>query len=96
MKSYFVYVLRSKLDKKFYTGFTTNLENRIEEHNSGRVYSTKSRIPFDLVYFEVSFCIDDAIHREKYLKTTYGKRYVKNRIKKYLLENKKNISQGEP
>jgi putative endonuclease len=84
MKSYYVYVLRSKLDGKFYTGFTSDLEKRLEEHNSGKVYSTKTRIPFEIVYYEVCLCIDDATHREKYLKTTYGKRYIKNRIKNYL------------
>jgi putative endonuclease len=84
MNHYFVYVLKSKLDGKFYTGFTSDLEKRIEEHNSGKVTSTKSRVPFDLVYYEASFCIDDAIHREKYLKTAYGKRYIKSRLKNYL------------
>jgi putative endonuclease len=84
MKSYYVYVLRSKLDGKFYTGFTSDLEKRIEEHNSGKVYSTSARVPFEIVYYEACICIDDAIHREKYLKSTYGKRYVKNRIKNYL------------
>jgi len=81
MKGYYTYVLKSKFDRKFYTGFTKDLENRINEHNSGRVSSTKNRIPFELVYFEFCLNIDDAIHREKYLKTTYGKRYIRNRIK---------------
>jgi putative endonuclease len=84
MKTYFVYVLRSKTDDKFYTGFTSELDNRLGEHNSGKVHSTKTRIPFELVYFEGCFCIYDALHREKYLKTTYGKRYIRNRIKNYL------------
>jgi len=84
MDQYYVYVLKSKTDGVFYTGFTADLTKRIEEHNLGRVHSTKSRIPFELVYYEVCLCIDDATHREKYLKTTYGKRYIKNRIKNYL------------
>jgi putative endonuclease len=84
MKSYYVYVLRSKLDGKFYTGFTYDLEKRLQDHNSGKVTSTKSRVPFEIVYYEVSYCIDDATHREKYLKSTYGKRYIKNRIRNYL------------
>ena len=87
MKSYYVYVLRSKLDGKFYTVFTYDLEKRLQDHNSGKVNSTKTRVPFEIVYYEVSYCIDDATHREKYLKSTYGKRFIKNRIKKYLLEN---------
>jgi len=84
MKKYYVYVLQSKADGKFYTGFTSDLDRRVEEHNSGRVYSTKRRIPLKIVYFEFCLNIDDAIHREKYLKTTYGKRYLKNRLKHFL------------
>jgi putative endonuclease len=83
---YFIYVLRSILDGKFYTGFTSDIGKRIIEHNSGKVYSTKKRIPFELMYFEFSLNINDAIHREKYLKTTYGKRYIRNRLKHYLLD----------
>ena len=85
MKGYFVYVLVSKTDGKFYTGFTSDLDKRLIEHNSGKVVSTRVRIPFELIYFE--YCLDnkDAIHREKYLKTTYGKRYIRNRLKNYFV-----------
>jgi putative endonuclease len=81
---YFVYVLLSKKDNKFYTGFTHNLNERIIKHNSGKVSSTQYRSPFDLVYYEVCFNQEDALHREKYLKSTYGKRYIKNRLKNFL------------
>ena len=74
------YVLKSKKDGNFYIGFTTDLENRLNEHQKGLVKSTKNRRPFVLVYYEVSFNQMSAIHREKYLKTTYGHRYLKNRI----------------
>ena len=84
MKTYYVYILRSKFDSKFYTGFNCYLEKRLAEHNSGKVASTRRRIPFEIVYYEFCLNIDDAIHREKYLKTTYGKRYIKNRLKNYL------------
>jgi len=50
---YYVYVIQSKKDNQFYTGFTRDLENRIREHNAGRVPSTKERGPFELVYYEV-------------------------------------------
>ena len=78
---FFVYVLKSLKDNMFYTGYTNNLENRVNDHNKGKVKSTKNRTPFELVYYEASRNIDDALHREKYLKTTYGKRYIRNRIK---------------
>jgi putative endonuclease len=81
---YFVYVLLSKKDKKFYTGFTNNLTERINKHNSGKVASTQHRIPFELVYYEVSYNQKDALHRERYLKSTYGKRYIRNRLYNFL------------
>ena len=81
---YFIYVLKSLVDFKFYTGFTSDLMQRFEAHNSGQVQSTKHRRPFELIYFEGCCSIEDAIHREKYLKTFYGKMFLKNRLKSYL------------
>ena len=93
MEFYYIYILRSLKDNIFYTGFTLNLEKRLQEHNKGQVKSTRYRRPFELVYFEGCRDKDDALHREKYLKTTYGKRYIKNRIKNY--NNNLSISQGK-
>lgn len=84
MKYYYVYVLLSLKDNNFYTGFTSNLEIRLYEHNDGKVVATKYRRPLELIYFEGCRNKDDAIYREKYLKTTYGKRYLRNRLKSYL------------
>ena len=84
MEKYFVYILRSSLDGKFYTGYTSDINKRLAEHNSGKVESTRKRIPFELVYFEYCLNLYDALNREKYLKTTYGKRYIKQRLKNYL------------
>jgi putative endonuclease len=83
---YYVYVLQSELDNRFYTGFTKNLEKRVEEHNSGISRSTKGRIPLKLVYYEFCLNLKDAMKRERYLKTTWGKRYIRNRISNYLKE----------
>jgi len=81
---YYVYVLKSKKDNNNYVGYTANLKNRLEEHNAGRVPSTKNRIPLELIYFEGCSNQQDATRREKYLKTTWGKRYIKSRLKNYL------------
>jgi putative endonuclease len=81
VKYYYIYVLRSRKDKNFYTGYTENIKIRVEEHNKGLVHSTKNRTPLDLVYFEGCLNQKDATRREKYLKTTYGKRFIRNRIK---------------
>jgi putative endonuclease len=85
MNSYrYVYVLRSLRDGMFYVGFTKNLANRIESHNKGLIPSTKQRRPLQLVYWEGCLNQADATLREKYLKTAWGKRYIKNRLKNYL------------
>ncbi len=81
---FYTYVLISLKDNKFYTGYTSDIKNRIISHNNGEVMSTKHRRPLKLVYFEACLNNEDALHREKYLKTTYGKRYIKNRLKYFL------------
>lgn len=81
---YYVYVLQSAKDKNFYIGYTNNIKNRIQEHNSGHVESTKRRIPLKLIYREGCLSKKDALKREKYLKTVWCKRYIKNRIGDYL------------
>ena len=81
---YYTYVLQSTKDHKFYTGFSRNLKSRFDQHQTGRVESTKDRRPLKLIYYEACLNQTDATHREKYLKTIYGKRYIKNRVKSYL------------
>lgn len=82
MDTYYNYVLRSLKDSNLYIGFTKNLKKRIIEHEKGQVSSTKYRRPLALIYYEVSLNQDSAIHRERYLKTSYGHRYLKNRVGK--------------
>ena len=81
---YHVYVIQSEKDKQFYTGFARDLQNRLREHNAGRVSSTKERVPFELIYYEGCLNEQDALAREKYLKSGMGKRYLKNRLKRFL------------
>jgi len=81
---YYVYIIQSKKDKQFYTGFTGDLQNRIQEHNAGGVPSTRERCPFELIYYEACLNEQDALAREKYLKSGMGKRYLRNRLKRFL------------
>lgn len=80
---FFTYVLLSEIDGKLYTGYTKNIEARFEAHNNGEVPSTKDRRPLTLIYFEACLNQQDATHREKYLKTHYGKMFIRNRLKSY-------------
>lgn len=84
MQFYYTYVLRSEKDRKLYTGYTKDIKLRFEQHNKGLVDSTKDRRPLILIYFEACLSQEDALHREKYLKTYYGKMFLKNRLKSYL------------
>ncbi len=81
---YYVYVLKSEKDSKWYTGYTENLKLRLAQHNKGEVKSTKKRVPFKLIYFEGCLNRQDATHREKYLKTYFGKMFLRKRLKAYL------------
>ncbi|MDP3763861.1 MAG: GIY-YIG nuclease family protein [bacterium] len=78
---YFVYVLKSRKDGRRYYGLTQDLVNRLSEHNSGLVPSTKSRLPFDLVYFEKVENISLARKREKYFKSGFGRKYILGKLK---------------
>lgn len=80
---FYVYVLKSLRNGGLYIGCTKDLIRRINEHSSGSVESTKNRLPIELVYYEACLNQSDAFRREKYLKTSYGRRYLKNRLKEY-------------
>ena len=82
---YYVYILLSLKDGKKYTGYTKDLSSRFEAHQKGKVQSTKHRKPFKLIYFEGCLSQEDALKREKYLKTHYGKMYLGNRLKSYFI-----------
>lgn len=74
---YFVYVLKSKKDGNLYIGCTKDILERIKYHNSGKVRSTKSRIPFEILYSETYDNKYEAFNKEKYYKTAKGKKELK-------------------
>ena len=65
---FYVYVLKSKKDRNLYIGSTNNLRKRLRLHNEGKVFSTMSRRPFELVYYEAYKSEHDARKRESNLK----------------------------
>lgn len=81
---FYTYILKSKKDGKLYTGSTNDLRKRFNQHNTGRSTYTKNRGPYVLIYYEACLDEKDARSREKYLKSGMGKRYIKNRIKRFL------------
>ena len=83
---YYTYVLLSEKDKEFYIGFTENLKGRFQEHQEGKVFSTEKRRPLKIIYYEACLNEIDAIKREKYFKTGFGRRFLKNRLKNFIEE----------
>ncbi|MBI4119148.1 MAG: GIY-YIG nuclease family protein [Parcubacteria group bacterium] len=81
---FYTYVLQSIKSSKWYTGFTSDLRKRFKDHSSNLFGYTKGRGPFELIYYEVCKNEFDAKAREKYLKSGMGKRYLKNRLKRFL------------
>jgi putative endonuclease len=75
---FFVYVIRSEMDGRFYVGLTQHTENRILQHNKGSVFSTKGYRPWKLFFTESFSTRPEARKREKYLKSGVGKEYIKN------------------
>ena len=84
---HYVYILLMN-NKQRYTGVTADLERRLEEHNSGKVRSTSRRGPLSLIHYEAYLLKSDAERRERYLKTTEGKRFLKQQIRDLLEEIK--------
>lgn len=74
---YIVYILRDS-SKKLYKGFTKDLEKRLKDHKYGRTKTTKSMKDLRVVYIEKYDSLNEAINRERYLKTASGRRFIKN------------------
>lgn len=60
----------SLVNGDLYTGFTNDLKKRLKEHNQGLNFSTKRYMPWKIIYYEACLDKDDAVRRERYLKTT--------------------------
>ncbi|HTW96958.1 MAG TPA: GIY-YIG nuclease family protein [Candidatus Methylomirabilis sp.] len=81
---YYVYILKSIKDNNLYTGYSSDLKRRVDEHNRGKVDSTKNRLPIKLICYEAYLDEETARAREQFLKTSDGKKDIKRRLKKYL------------
>ncbi len=71
---YFLYILKSLKDFGYYIGITDNIAKRLKSHNAGKTKSTKSRIPFIVVYSESFYSKTEARKREIFLKKNYQER----------------------
>ncbi len=82
MSNYFLYILRSTVFNKSYTGITNNLDRRIKEHNSKKHFYTKRHCPWIMIYNEKYDNLEETRKREKYLKSASGRKFLKELFSK--------------
>ena len=79
---YYVYILLSKKDDKFYIGSTADVKRRFSQHQKGKALATKNRLPLKLIYYEAFLNKKDATREELFLKSGKGRERIK-----FLLQN---------
>ena len=82
---FYTYILKSQKNNRLYVGSTDNLKRRFSEHTNGKVISTQNKRPVKLIHYEGDILKSDASRREKFLKTTEGKRLLRQQIRDILL-----------
>ena len=80
---HYVYILRSLRDGNLYTGYTTDLRQRVATHTAGNAPSTRDRRPLQLICYEAHLLPNDAKARELFLKSGSGKRYIRKQMTHY-------------
>ncbi|OGG42938.1 hypothetical protein A3G50_00155 [Candidatus Jorgensenbacteria bacterium RIFCSPLOWO2_12_FULL_42_11] len=84
---FYFYILQSVKDKDLYFGFSSDLRQRVKEHNKGRVLATNKRKPLRLVYYEAYLSEKDARNRERQIKLrAQAFTSLKRRIKDSILQ----------
>lgn len=81
-------MLLSLKDNQTYVGITNDLKNRFYLHNAGKIFATKGRLPLILIYYEAHHNKFDAAARERFLKSGWGKNWIKRTLKNYLASKK--------
>ncbi|MBW6457840.1 MAG: GIY-YIG nuclease family protein [FCB group bacterium] len=78
---YFTYILYSKTSDRYYVGYTSDLSKRLEKHNDGNSRSTKSGIPWEIIYHEEFELKTEAQARERAIKKRKSRKYIECLIK---------------
>ena len=74
---FYVYILKSIKYPKTYVGMTNNIERRLFEHNAGQGNYTEKYKPWVVIYNEEHNTLEQARTREKFFKSTTGRRKLK-------------------
>ena len=83
---FYVYIIESARNKRWYYGHTNHLDLRLLDHNSGRNVSTKNCGPWRFIFQRPIPTIEEAVKFEKHLKLTRNKRFIKNKYSEFFIE----------
>jgi predicted GIY-YIG superfamily endonuclease len=78
---FWIYVLKCR-DNSFYIGQTEDIPRRLEEHYKGEISWTRLRLPVKLIHYESFASREEALRREKVLKTGFGRKWLKREYEK--------------
>ncbi len=81
----YVYVIYSKSAGELYTDCTNDLKKRLALNNARKVKSIMGKVPFELVFYEAFSNKHDGFEREQYLKTGWGRNYIKKVARNYFI-----------
>lgn len=81
---FYVYVLESLSSKSWYIGQTTDLRARLTRHNANGNISTAHKGPWRVIYYEAYLVKEDALGREKFLKSGSGWKFLKKQLRHFL------------
>ncbi|MFO7841502.1 MAG: GIY-YIG nuclease family protein [Fidelibacterota bacterium] len=77
---YFTYILFSQSLNKYYVGYTSDLNSRLDHHNRGASRYTRRGVPWKIVYVEKYAQKNDAIVRERDIKKKKSRKYIEQLI----------------
>ena len=82
---FFVYVIEEKESKKRYIGYTSDIDKRLDRHNhklpnKSTSYTSKNKGVWSVIYTEDFLSRQDAMKREKELKSSRGRFFLKNKL----------------
>lgn len=76
---FYTYILK-KSNNTFYTGLTSDIKKRVDQHNSGQSISTRRFLPVELMYYIISPSRLEARALEVKIKNKGARRYLLNII----------------
>lgn len=81
---FYTYILKSEKSGRYYVGHTSDLEERLSYHNSGKVKATRNKGPWEAVYYETFKTKTEANRRELEIKKKKSRKYIE-----FLIDNKR-------